>query len=134
MDRGYLRRTQELSVAAKKFLTVVILYDNMILPATREAAPKMNKAGVKFEEIHSRLMKDEEFKAEYDKLKPRYELIAQIIDVRNQLNITQEELAMRMGTQKSNISRFESGSYNPSLDFITKIARSLGKEIHISIE
>jgi len=94
---------------------------------------KMSKAGVKFEEVHNRLMKDEEFKAEYEKLKPRYELIAQIIDARSKLNITQEELAQRVGTQKSNISRFESGSYNPSLDFITKIARSLGKEIHISL-
>lgn len=93
----------------------------------------MSKAGAKFEDIKARLMKDEEFKAEYEKLKPRYELIAQIIDVRNQLNITQEELALRVGTQKSNISRFESGSYNPSLDFVIKIARSLGKEIHITI-
>ena len=94
---------------------------------------KMSKAGVKFEEIHNRLMKDEEFKAEYEKLKPRYDLIAQIIDTRNRLNITQEELAQRVGTQKSNISRFESGAYNPTLDFVTKIARSLGKEIHISL-
>lgn len=78
-------------------------------------------------------MKDEEFKTEFEKLKPRYELIAQIIDTRNQLNITQEELALRVGTQKSNISRFESGAYNPSLDFVTKIVRSLGKEIHITI-
>ena len=94
---------------------------------------KMSKAGAKFNEVHNRLMKDEEFKAEYEKLKPRYELIAQIVDARNKLEITQEELAQRVGTQKSNISRFESGSYNPSLDFITKIARSLGKEIHISL-
>jgi len=93
----------------------------------------MSKAGVKFEEIHSKLMMDEEFKIEYEKLKPRYDLITQIIDTRNQLNITQEELALRVGTQKSNISRFESGSYNPSLDFIIKIARSLNKEIHISL-
>ena len=93
----------------------------------------MNRAGAKFEEVHNRLMKDDEFKAEYEKLKPRYELIAQIIDARSQLNITQEELALRVGTQKSNISRFESGSYNPSLDFITKVARSLGKEVHISL-
>ena len=93
----------------------------------------MSKAGVKFEEIHNRLMKDEEFKAEYERLKPRYDLIAQIIDARSQLDITQEELAQRVGTQKSNISRFESGSYNPSLDFVTKVARSLGKEVHISL-
>ena len=93
----------------------------------------MNRAGVKFEEIEKRLMKDEEFKDEYEKLKPRYELVAQIIDARSQLDITQEELAQRVGTQKSNISRFESGSYNPSLDFVTKIAHSLGKKIHISL-
>ncbi|MCL1820633.1 MAG: helix-turn-helix transcriptional regulator [Oscillospiraceae bacterium] len=93
----------------------------------------MSRAGAKFEEVHERLMKDEEFKSEYEKLKPRYELIAQIIDARSRLDITQEELAQRVGTQKSNISRFESGSYNPSLDFITKIAKSLGKEIHISL-
>ena len=93
----------------------------------------MNKAGAKLEEVHNRLMKDEEFKTEYERLKPRYELIAQIIDARSQLNITQEELAQRAGTQKSNISRFESGSYNPTLDFVTKIARSLDKEIHISL-
>jgi len=94
---------------------------------------KMNKAGVKFEEVHNRLMKDEGFKAEYEKLKPRYELIAQIIDARSEQNITQEELAQRVGTQKSNISRFESGSYNPSLDFVTKVAKGLGKEVNISL-
>ncbi len=94
----------------------------------------MSKAGVKLEDIQIRLMKDDEFKNEFEKLKPRYELIAQIIDVRNQLNITQEELALRVGTQKSNISRFESGAYNPSLDFIVKVARSLGKEVHITID
>ena len=53
----------------------------------------MSKAGAKFEEVHNRLMKDEEFKTEYERLKPRYEIIAQIINARSQLNITQEELA-----------------------------------------
>ncbi len=93
----------------------------------------MTRAGVKIEEINKRLMKDDEFRKEYEKLKPRYELIAQIIDARNELNITQEELALRAGTQKSNISRFESGTYNPSLDFVIKIVRSLGKEIQIKL-
>lgn len=40
---------------------------------------------------------------------------------------------IRVGTQKSNISRFESGNYNPSLDFLTKIAESLGKDISIKL-
>lgn len=93
----------------------------------------MSKAGVKFSEIREQLMKDEEFKAEYEKLKPRYDIISQIIEARAEQNITQEELAMRVGTQKSNISRLESGTYNPSLDFIAKVAKCLGKEVHIEI-
>jgi len=94
----------------------------------------MSKAGVKFDEVRELLMKDSEFKAEYDKLKPRYEIISQIIEERAKQSITQEELALRVGTQRSNISRLESGSYNPSLDFITKVAHSLGKEVHIILK
>lgn len=94
----------------------------------------MSKAGVKFDAVREKLMKDKEFKTEYNKLKPRYEVISQIIDTRNQQQITQEELALRVGTKKSNISRLESGSYNPSLDFLVKVATSLGKEIYIEIK
>ena len=94
----------------------------------------MSNAGVKAAEIKKLLMKDEEFKSEYEKLKPRYAVISQIIEERTKQNITQEELALRAGTQKSNISRLESGAYNPSLDFLTKIVHSLGKEMQIVIK
>lgn len=93
----------------------------------------MSKAGIKFENIKEQLMKDKEFEAEYEKLRPRYEVISQIIGARKEQSMTQEELALRVGTQKSNISRLESGSYNPSLDFLAKVARGLGKDIHIQI-
>ena len=93
----------------------------------------MSKAGVKLEAIKENMMKDEEFQIEYEKLKSRYELISQIVETRNKLRMTQEELALLVGTKKSNISRFESGSQNPTLDFIVKVAKSLGKEVHIEI-
>ncbi len=93
----------------------------------------MNKAGISFEEMKADMLKDEEFKIEYEKLKPRYEAIEQIIRARKEQNITQAELAKRVGTQKSNISRLESGNYNPSLDFLAKIAESLGKKISVTL-
>lgn len=93
----------------------------------------MSKAGISFEEMKIDMLKDEEFKIEYEKLKPRYEAIEQIIRARKEQNITQAELAKRVGTQKSNISRLESGNYNPSLDFLAKIAESLGKEISVKL-
>ncbi len=94
----------------------------------------MSKAGVNFSEVKDLLMKDDEFKREYEKLKPRYEIVSQIIAERSKQNITQEELALRVGTQKSNISRLESGTYNPSLDFLVKVVHSLGKEMQIVIK
>ena len=94
----------------------------------------MSKAGVKFSEVKALLMKDEEIRNEYEKLKPRYDIISQIIEERAKQEITQEELALRVGTQKSNISRLESGTYNPSLDFLIKIAHSLGKEMQIVLK
>lgn len=94
----------------------------------------MSKAGISFDRIKNDLMKDEEFKKEYDRLRPRYEIISQIIEIRKEEHMTQEELAKRVGTQKSNISRLESGNYNPSLDFLVKVAHSLGKELSIHMQ
>ena len=67
-------------------------------------------------------------------LSPRYEVVEQLKQARKSLNVTQEDLAERVGTKKSNISRFESGRYNPSLDFLIRIADSLGKQLHIKIQ
>ena len=94
---------------------------------------KTKSAGVKFDDIKAQMMEDAEFQEEYDKLQPRYELISQIIEARKSMKMTQEELAKRAGTRKSNISRLESGSYNHSLDFLIKIAKGLGKDVHIEI-
>lgn len=48
----------------------------------------MSKAGVKFSEMKELLMKDEDFKEEYEKLKPRYDIISQIIEERARQDIT----------------------------------------------
>ncbi|GMQ56260.1 helix-turn-helix transcriptional regulator [Vallitalea sediminicola] len=94
----------------------------------------MSRTGVSLSKVTEELMKAEEFRNEYEKLKIRYEIISEIIKERKEQNITQEELAFRTGTQKSNISRLESGNYNPSLNFLFKVAKGLGKEIHIILK
>ena len=94
----------------------------------------MSRAGVSFDSIKQQLMEDAEFAQEYERLRPRYEVISQIIEARKEQDMTQEELARRIGTQKSNISRLESGNYNPSLDFLVKVANGLGKELIIQMK
>ncbi len=76
-------------------------------------------------------LKNPEFAKEYKALESEYEIIKQVIIARNELNLTQKELAERTGIKQSNISRLESGNYNPSIGFLKKIAEGLGKELHI---
>jgi len=80
------------------------------------------------------LLKDPEFKKAYDALGPQYELIALMIEKRLKEGLTQKEIARRMGTKQSAISRFESGNYNPSLNFMHELAEALGARIKISLE
>ncbi len=91
----------------------------------------MSKTSISMEHLKDKLLQDEQFKEEYERLRPRYELISLIIKTRLEQNLTQEELAKRIGTKKSNISRLESGNYNPSLDFIIKVAEAFGKKVRL---
>lgn len=64
---------------------------------------------------------------------PREEVVRQLREVRKAEGMTQEHLAELVGTKKSNISRLESGRYNPSLDFLVKVADGLGKQISVKV-
>lgn len=78
-------------------------------------------------------MKDPEIKAEYDRLEPEYEIIEAIIRKRLEKGMTQKQMAEKMGTKQSALSRLESGNYNPSLAFLKKVASALGSSVHISL-
>jgi transcriptional regulator with XRE-family HTH domain len=47
--------------------------------------------------------------------------------------VAQKGLAELIGTRQSNISRLESGNYNPSLELLTKIAQVMGKRLEVRI-
>lgn len=63
----------------------------------------------------------------------RQEIASQLRQVRKEQGMTQERLAEKVGTRKSNISRLESGRYNPSLDFLEKVAGGLDREIEVKV-
>lgn len=84
-----------------------------------------------FDKYFSEQFSDPTFREEYESLTPQYEVIRQIIKERATQNLTQKQLADRIGITQSNLSRLESGNYNPSLAFLQKIALGLGKELHI---
>lgn len=83
-------------------------------------------------EIKKLLLDDCEIESEYNELSPIYELKKEIIRLRIEKGLSQKDLAALMGTKQSAISRLENGSYNPSVEFLNRIAHTLGKELHIS--
>jgi DNA-binding XRE family transcriptional regulator len=74
-----------------------------------------------------------ELRKEYEALAPQYRIIDAVIEARIEKQMTQAELAERADTKQSNISRFESGNYNPSVDFLQKIAGALDKQLEITL-
>ena len=63
----------------------------------------------------------------------RNNIIAKLIETRTQAGITQQELADRIGTKKSAISRIENGQQNLSIDMLIKISEALGKKVEFNL-
>lgn len=84
-----------------------------------------------FEVWEKEALKDPKFKTEYDKLQPEFALIRAVIDARLKKGLTQEDLAEKIGTKQSVISRLESGNANPSFAFLKRIAQALNFHLEI---
>lgn len=90
----------------------------------------------RFENYNEQLeknLKDPKFKKEWDKLEQRYKIISLIINLRNKYNLTQEELAKKLNTSTSVISRIENGSVEISFDFLKRIAKSFNLFLEIDL-
>lgn len=82
--------------------------------------------------LKENLENDPEFKEIWENNAQKRELVKTIIALRIKEHLTQEDLAEKMGTQQSAISRLESGKYNPSVDFLFRIAKALNRKVEIN--
>ena len=76
---------------------------------------------IKFDDWLAEEMQDKEFRAEYERLGPGFE----VARLRMLRGLTQAELAQRVGTHQSSISRLESGEREPSLSFLRRVVEAL---------
>ncbi|SDB54596.1 DNA-binding transcriptional regulator, XRE-family HTH domain [Pseudidiomarina indica] len=84
------------------------------------------------QKLKARALSDPQVKAEYDNLEDEFKLINQLLSMRAQAGLTQEQLAKRMHTSKSNISRLERGNTNPSWATLVKYAHACGFELSLT--
>lgn len=78
-------------------------------------------------------LKDKRLLEEYNKLAPEFTIAQAVIGKRLEKGLTQAELAKKIGTKQSAISRLESGNYNPSLNFLEKVASALNLNLIVSM-
>jgi len=84
-----------------------------------------------WKEYKKEALKDPEFKKAYDALEPEYRLAHSLIQARLDKKLTQEQLAKKAGVTQNTITRLESGTTNPTVGTINRVAGALGKELQL---
>ena len=73
------------------------------------------------------------FRKGFERERKNLRLGRRIFLIRQKAGLTQAELARRIGTRQSNISRLEQGDYNFTIGMLEKIAKALGSDLKIEL-
>ena len=83
------------------------------------------------QDLMRELMRDDEFRDEYDALQPQMDITRAILDARLRSGLTQSELSERSGISQADISRLENGTRNPSVALLRRLADAMGATLKI---
>jgi len=87
------------------------------------------------DELHRKWLKERPGYAKaYAELEGEFQLASLFIGARARANLTQEQLAARMKTTRTVISRLESGRMKPSTRTLEKFAQATGHRLKITFE
>lgn len=89
------------------------------------------KKATRYEDFEAELLKRPGIRKEYEALKPKYDIIRSLIKRRNQLKISQTQVARIIGTKQPAISRLEKGDYNTTLNTFFKVADALDLDVSL---
>ena len=74
-------------------------------------------------------------RAEYERLGPEFELLSEMLRARQKAGLTQTQVAERMGTQSTAVTRLEgslsSGKHSPSIETVKRYAHAVGCELRM---
>lgn len=90
---------------------------------------------VKAKDIHNRrMLENRAYREAYDSLEGEFALVDALITARTHARLSQAELAARMGTTESAVSRLESGRVKPSTRTLERYAKATGHRLQIRLE
>ncbi|NIA04462.1 MAG: helix-turn-helix domain-containing protein [Proteobacteria bacterium] len=83
--------------------------------------------------IAKRKVKDQEFAENYESRYQEFKIGVMLKMAREEAGLTQEQLARKVKTKKSAISRIENHAEDIKLSTLEKIASALGKRLHVEV-
>lgn len=90
---------------------------------------------IKASDLHKKRMADDPaYREAYDALDEEFALVSALIAARTHAQLSQAEVATRMGTTESAVSRLESGKTKPSTRTLERYARATGHKLTIRLE
>lgn len=88
----------------------------------------------KLKDLKERFVKDPAFREEYARAGEEYALAEAMVRARTAANLTQSQLAERIGTTQSAIARLEGGRLSPSVRTLRRYAEATGMRLTFSFE
>lgn len=83
--------------------------------------------------VHERKQRDIRFAEGYDEGYEQFKIGVMLKQARESARLTQEELARKLKTKKTAISRIENHAEDIKLSTLEKVARALGKRLEVKI-
>lgn len=87
--------------------------------------------GKNFRETLNEQLNDPQFRAEWDAMEPERQIMRAMLAGRETKAMTQKDLAEATGITQADISRLESGTANPSLRTLKRLADGMGMKLRI---
>ncbi|MBL0935595.1 MAG: helix-turn-helix transcriptional regulator [Rhizobiaceae bacterium] len=90
---------------------------------------------IKAKDLHTtRMAQSREYREAYEELDDEFALVSSFLEARTRAHLSQAEVASRMGTTESAVSRLESGRVKPSTRTLERYAKATGHKLRISLE
>lgn len=88
---------------------------------------------ISHDEVLAKDLRDPEFRAEWERTALARWLAVEVAHYRADNELSQRQLAERLGVHQSDVARMESGEHVPSLERLVRVAQGLDIELMIDI-
>ncbi len=85
-------------------------------------------------DLKTAFLRDPDHRAAYAALAPEYDLARKLVAARAAAGLSQTEVAERMGTQQSEVSRIEGARQNVTIAKLARYAQAVGTKLEIHLD